>query len=75
MKYWKYIMTANDHFTIVELNKKINEALSNAAKAIYFDDNADYEYYLWQIVKVLGGEEAVELLEEDSEEAYEKYCK
>ena len=54
---------------------KIDSALSKAVKAIYFNDSADYEHYLWLIIEILGGEEAGNLLEDNAEEAYNKYCK
>ena len=53
-------------------NKKL--ALEKAVAAIYFNDNSDYEGYLWEIVKILGGEKAVKLLEKDENKAYKKYC-
>jgi hypothetical protein len=53
-------------------NKKL--ALEKAVKAIYFNDNSDYEGYLWEIVRLLGGEKAVDLLKKDERKAYKKYC-
>ena len=49
-------------------------ALALAIKALYFDDNSDYETYLWNIVEALGGDKAVDMLENDSELAYQTYC-
>ncbi len=49
-------------------------ALGEAVKAIYFDDSSDYQTALWQIVQLLGGNEAVGLLEADASAAYHKYA-
>lgn len=49
-------------------------ALGAAVAAIYFDDSADYAAALWQIIGLLGGEEAQRMLEEDEHEAYKKYA-
>jgi hypothetical protein len=35
---------------------KIDLALSEAVKAIYLDDDSDYQEALWNIVLILGGE-------------------
>ena len=51
------------------------KALGEAVAAIYFDDNADYGSALWKIVELLGGETAIELLEDDEEAAFELYAK
>ena len=51
------------------------KALKEAVSALYFDDSADYGTALWKIVEYLGGEEACDLLENDEEAAYKKYCK
>jgi len=56
----------------METNTK--EALSIAVKAIYFDDSSDYLSALWEIVNILGGNEAAELLENDESKAFEKYA-
>lgn len=55
--------------------EKIKKALSEAVSVLYFDDSSDYETSLWRIVMLLGGEEAVKLLEEDGSAAFHKYCK
>jgi len=52
----------------------VKKALSEAVAAIYFDDNSDYSSALWQVIAALGGNEAIELLEEDGNAAYKKYC-
>jgi len=52
---------------------KEQKALGEAVKVLYFDDNADYASALWKVVELLGGEEAVELLESDEEAAFTKY--
>jgi len=52
----------------------VKTALSEAVAALYFDDNSDYGTALWAVVKALGGEEAVDLLEDNSKAAYNKYC-
>jgi hypothetical protein len=49
-------------------------ALGEAVKAIYFDDSSDYGTALWQIVQLLGGNDAVGLLEADASAAYNKYA-
>jgi hypothetical protein len=64
----------NEENALVYKNK-IDSALSKAVKAIYLDDNSDYIHYLWQIVEILGGQEAVDLLDENEEVAFKKYCK
>ena len=60
-----------------ELPRKpdVDEALSQAVKAIYFNDNSDYLQALWEIVSALGGKSACELLEEDESKAFHKYAK
>ena len=50
------------------------QALSVAVKSICFDDDSDYEEALWEIVRLIGGDDAVRLLEEDKEKAYKEYC-
>jgi hypothetical protein len=55
--------------------EKTERALGLAVKALYYDDNTDYYHYLWKIVEVLGGVEAVNLLDDDSQKAYNKYVK
>jgi hypothetical protein len=52
----------------------IDKALAVAVAAIYFNDGSDYETALWQVVKNLGGDEAVDLLESDAEEAFRVYA-
>lgn len=52
----------------------VKTALIEAVAAIYFDDNSDYASALWEVVKSLGGDEAVMLLGEDGAAAYKKYC-
>jgi hypothetical protein len=56
------------------MTEKESEALRIAVKAIYFDDSSDYQSYLWDIVTILGGDEASNLLEEDAQKAFDKYC-
>ena len=73
------IASAPVHIAAADIaeNKRLREAmdaaLSEAVKAIYFDDNSDYETYLWSVIRALGGDEAVELLENDVEAAWYKY--
>jgi hypothetical protein len=55
------------------MTQKEKEALAKAVEAIYFDDSADYSGYLWDIVRIIGGQEAADLLESDEQEAYMKY--
>lgn len=50
-----------------------SRALAVAVRAIYFDDPADFGEALWAIVGVLGGHEAVDLLDADGEAAYKRY--
>ena len=50
------------------------QALDEAVAAIYFADSSDYLSALWKIVSLLGGDEAVALLESDVSAAYKKYC-
>lgn len=49
------------------------KALHEAIAAIYFADDSDYKSALWKIVELLGGDEAVKLLEEKPGVAYLKY--
>ena len=51
----------------------VEMALGEAVKAIYFADNSDYESALWAVVKLLGGMDAVDLLESDGSAAYQTY--
>ncbi len=51
------------------------KALGEAVAALYFDDNSDYQSALWSIVELLGGNEAVNMLDDDPQEAYNKYSK
>ena len=53
---------------------KQEKALGEAVSALYFDDNADYQSALWTIVKLLGGDDAIKLLKEEPQTAYEKYA-
>lgn len=55
------------------MGNEIQEALRIAVKALYFDDSADFGSSLWEIVKILGDDDAVNLLENDPESAYLKY--
>lgn len=48
-------------------------ALREAVATLYFDDNSDFKSALWTIAKLLGGEEAVDLLDENPRKAFEKY--
>jgi hypothetical protein len=57
------------------MKTNIKLALAEAVAAIYFADNSDYGTALWKIVELLGGEEAIKLLEENERNAYLKYCK
>lgn len=56
------------------MTDKEKKALALAIKAIYFDDNSDYASFLWDIIDTLGGEDAVNMLENDEQLAYETYC-
>jgi hypothetical protein len=58
---------------IIRLREAVDAALSEAVKAIYFDDNSDYGTYLWGVIRALGGDEAANLLENDVEAAWYKY--
>ena len=51
------------------------KALGEAVAVLYFDDNSDYQSALWTIVKLLGGDDAINLLEHEPQSAYEKYSK
>ena len=54
--------------------EKCSKAMKAALSAIYFADSSDYISALWDVVRETGGEEAAALLEEDAQEAYDKYC-
>lgn len=56
------------------LEQTIKLALSEAVQTLYFDDEADCGTTFWQIVNILGGEKAINMLEKNCEKAYEKYC-
>lgn len=56
-----------------ESNEASKRALSEAVAAIYFADDSDYLQALWNVVKLLGGNEAADLLEQDESAAYKKY--
>ena len=49
------------------------KAMAKAVEALYFGDGSDYETALWQIVDALGGQKAVDMLEDDEEQAYSEY--
>ncbi len=51
----------------------VERALHEAIGAIYFADDSDYLSALWTVVSLLGGDEAVELLERDPGAAWHKY--
>lgn len=55
--------------------EKVAEALGEAVAAIYFDDSSDFSASLWEIVRLLGGDEAVNLLDENANAAYRRYRK
>uniref|UniRef100_A0A6M3K9D9 Uncharacterized protein n=1 Tax=viral metagenome TaxID=1070528 RepID=A0A6M3K9D9_9ZZZZ len=52
----------------------IREALAEAVTTLYYRHNSDYGAALWAIIKILGGEEVANLLENDGEAAYIKYA-
>ena len=52
---------------------KLEAALKEAAKILWFDDNSDYGNALWKIVELLGGEEKVKLLEDGNDDTIEKW--
>jgi hypothetical protein len=54
---------------------RVGRALGKAVEAIYFNDSSDYLRALWEIVRELGGQEAVDLLESDEHKAFERYVK
>lgn len=49
----------------------VDKALAAAVGAIYFNDSADYQTALWQVVKALDPE-IYELLQSDEGEAYRR---
>lgn len=49
------------------------KALGEAVAVLYLGDDSDYSSTLWEIVELLGGKEAVALLESDGVAAYKKY--
>ena len=50
----------------------IVKALEAAVRAIYFNDNNDYLWTLWDVVRALNPD-AARLLENDEEEAYRQF--
>ena len=57
-----------------QLSRKHTAALAEAVKVLYLDDDSDYCSALWKIVEILGGSDAVDLLESSERAAYEKYA-
>lgn len=51
----------------------VESALHEAIEAIYFADDSDYLSTLWTVVILLGGDEAIELLEQDPSAAWHQY--
>ncbi len=51
----------------------VEQALQAAATAMYLKDSADYPNYFWDIIRALGGQEAVDLYDEDERAFFEKY--
>lgn len=68
------IYTTMQHLTTERDMTNQEKALGEAVAVLYFDDNVDYSSALWNIVELLGGEEATELLENDGAAAYKKYA-
>ena len=56
-----------------KLRGEMTDALHEAAKVLWFDDNSDFGNALWKIVELLGGKEKAELLESANDEAIEKW--
>lgn len=59
---------------IEQPSRKCKDALAEAVKVLYLDDDSDYCSALWKIVEILGGSDAVDLLESNERAAYEKYA-
>lgn len=51
----------------------VARALSEAVEALYFNDSSKYLGHLWNIVRHLGGEEAVELVSAGDGRAFHRY--
>lgn len=51
----------------------IKKALHTAISALYFDDSSDYKSSLYEIIKLLGGDEAVQLFEQNPHQAFHVY--
>lgn len=58
---------------VKRLTSANQQVLDEAISVIYFADRSDYLKALWEIVRVIGGEEAVSLLGSDERAAFEKY--
>ena len=56
-----------------KLRGEMTDALHEAAKVLWFDDNSDFGTSLWKVVELLGGEEKVKLLEDGDDKAIEKW--
>jgi len=56
------------------MKTNVEKALERAVYAICLDDSSDYESALFGIIHLLGGDEAIDLLENDSRKAFYKYC-
>jgi len=57
----------------LEGHENTMEALGEAVSVIYLNDSSDYLSSLWEIVELLGGDEAVELLQDNGSAAFHKY--
>jgi hypothetical protein len=55
------------------LSPRAAQVFSETVSVLYLDDDSDYLSTLWKIVEILGGNEAVDLLETDKHAAYVKY--
>lgn len=71
MKYDFSQETANE--MLEKADKKVSDALSEAVLVLYLDDDSDYCAALWKIVEILGGKEAVDMLEHNEADAYKTY--
>lgn len=52
------------------MQTQIDQALFEAVSAIYFDDNSDFKPALLRIIRILGGNEALEKIENEPRRLY-----
>jgi len=68
---WKYDLS----HAIWEKDQRTQAlALEKSVRAICLGEKDNFETYLWEIIEVLGGPEAISLIKKNKELAYFIYC-